>query len=324
MTRWTHSSREAALLSRRNWGRWGDDDQCGAVNLIDETKRIAAAQLVRSGRTFSLSGPVVVEPTPENLWPALHFGRRRGSVADDFLNLPIHSVTNTHIDALNHLWEADGMWNGRDPRKEFDNGVSHWADITSWGDGIVTRGVVFDVPGARGTECVTLEAPLTGEELERIAGAQDITPEPGDALIIYCGRDAWEERNDGSWLKWDWSGSMADSNYSNLVRPGLHFSCLEYIRDTDAAVVIWDMWDAVGHEHDGSDEDGSGQDGSNHYMFPVHAVIWAFGVALIDAAQPRELVHACRESNRFECMVVAAPLKIPGGTGSPINPIAII
>ena len=110
------------IRERRNWGRWGKDDQKGAINLITPAKRVAAARLVKSGRSVSLSRPFPKEPGPNNALPAQHFmktaARGKGGFSADYYGIFYHGVASTHIDALCHTWDDEAMWNGRDPKKE--------------------------------------------------------------------------------------------------------------------------------------------------------------------------------------------------------------
>ena len=96
---------ESWYTDRRNWGRWGDDDEKGAINLITPQKSAAAAALVRTGRKVSASR--VFEPEQ-------HFMRKSprpggaGAVVD-YYGFIYHGQTITHIDALCHMWDSDGM-----------------------------------------------------------------------------------------------------------------------------------------------------------------------------------------------------------------------
>src|SRR5512138_1184796 len=116
------------IRQRNNWGRWGKDDQLGAINLITPAKRAAAARLVKNGRSVSLSRPFPKEPGPNNPLPAHHFMkthmRGKGGFSADYYGIYYHGIASTHIDALCHTWDEQAMWNGRDPKKEitFDGG----------------------------------------------------------------------------------------------------------------------------------------------------------------------------------------------------------
>ncbi len=296
----TRESIESLLKDRRNWGRWGADDEVGAVNLITPEKRVAAAGLVRSGRTVSLSLPLPTTPAADNPRPAQHYTKvaeRVGDtgVATDFYGVEYHGLVCTHIDALCHTWGADGMWQGRDPKQELTSSGTRFGGIQAWRDGIVTRGVLLDVPAYRGTPYVTADRPVQGNELAAIAASQGVTFEPGDALVVYSGRDRWDRENAPL-------GTATD-------RPGLHASCLQFIRDIDCSVLAWDMQDAKPYAWD--------------LAWTVHAVIHTFGVAVVDNCALAPLAAACEAENRYEFMLVVAPLVVLGGTGSPANPLAI-
>ena len=280
-----------ALAYRRNWGRWGENDPMGAVNLITPRKRAAAASLVKTGRTVSLSR--VFEP--EQHYMRVNERGTGGSVVD-YYGFLYHGVTVTHVDALCHVWDRNGMWNGRDPSKEIDTNGTRFADITAFSGGLITRGVLLDVPLHRRTSHVTTDRPVDGAELEAIARAQGVVIESGDALLVYSGREAFVR-------------SATSYGGATSARPGLHVSCAKFIRDRDVAVLGWDMHDAM------PDKDG--------LPWPVHGVIFSYGVALLDNALLEPLAQACAEERRYEFMFMALPLKIARGTGSPVNPIAL-
>ena len=296
------------LRADRNWGRWGPDDQLGALNLIAAEKRRRAVSLVRSGRIVSLSRPFPLQPAPDNPIPAerivkrIERGPTAGSVVDR-LGIDYHGTASTHIDALCHVWDEDGMWNGRDPDREVgqENG-SRFADIDTLGDGIVTRGVLLDVPRHRGVPYVTPEEPVTGDELAAVAAATGVEIEPGDAVVVYSGRERFSAVN----TPWG-AGSL---EVETSTRPGLHVSCLPFLREVDAALLVWDMMDLRPNGFD--------------LAFAVHAAIWALGVALVDNALLEPLALACAEERRWEFQLIVAPLRVKGGSGSPVNPLAVL
>ncbi len=279
----------AMYRDRRNWGRWGDDDQVGAINLITAEKRAAAAGLVRNGRTVSLSR--VFEP-PQHFMTKSSLGGNGGYVMD-YLGFIYHGSTVTHIDALCHIWDEDGMWQGRDPDVEITTQGAHFADITHWNRGVITKGVLIDVPRHRGEPHVTADRPVRGDEIEAIAAAQGVTVEPGDALLVHSGWESYTQSGD------DGSGG----------RPGLHPSCAEFIRDHDVALLGWDLMDA--------------RMGAADLPWPVHGVLFNFGVALLDNARLEPIAAACAEEGRHEFMFMLLPLNVARGTGSPANPIAM-
>jgi len=295
----TKAEVESYLRDRRNWGRWGADDQLGAVNLITADKRVRAASLVRSGRAVSLSREFPKTPALNNPTPAQHFmkllDRGAGGAAIDYYGISYHGVASTHLDSLCHVWNEDGMWNGRVPADEIGFEGARFGAITGWSNGIITRGVLLDVPRFRGEPFLTQDRPIHGWELEDVAAAQGVSLEPGDALVVYGGREAWDRVNP------IWG--------SGPSRPGLHASCLPFIRDNDAALLVWDMMD---HSPNGYDVPWS-----------VHGAIFAYGVGLVDNALLEPLAAACAEEARYEFMLMVLPLVVAGGTGSPANPVAL-
>ena len=295
------------LRASRNWGRWGPDDELGALNLITSDKRRQAAGLVRSGIAVSLSRPFPLMAAANNPAPARRHTTRveRGPTAGsavDHLAIDTHGTASTHIDALCHVWDEDGMWGGRDPDREVTADGVGFAGIQSLGGGIVTRGVLLDVPRHRGVPYVTQEEPVTGVELAAIAARTGVTVEPGDALVIHSGRERWDVDHGA------WGAGSADVGTSQ--RPGIHVSSLPFLRRTDAAILVWDMMDV--------------RPNGFELAFAVHAAIWAFGVALVDNALVEPLAEACARAGRWEFQLVIAPLPIEGATGSPVNPIAIL
>ena len=286
----TQAEVESWYTDRRNWGRWGDNDQMGAINLITQEKSVAAASLVQNGRKVSMSR--IFEPEQ-------HFIRtneRPGGASSvvDYYGFIYHGQTITHIDALCHMWDSDGMWQGRDPDVEITTQGATFGTIDAWSNGIVTRGVLIDVPRHRGTAYVTSDRPVQGWEIEEIARAQGVDVESGDALLIYSGKEAYV-RGGGA--------------YGGGDRPGLSVTCTKFIRDHDVALLGWDMMDARPDPYG--------------LAFPVHGVLFNYGVALLDNALLEPLAEACAEEERYEFMFMGLPLNVARGTGSPANPVAM-
>ncbi|MCY4076522.1 MAG: cyclase family protein [Acidobacteria bacterium] len=275
---------------RRNWGRWGDDDQKGAVNLITPEKTAAAAALVRNGRRVSMSR--VFQPPQQFLRKSDRPGGS-GAVVD-YYGFIYHGQTITHIDALCHMWDVDGMWQGRDPDVELTTQGAAFGAIDAWSDGIITRGVLIDVPRHRGESHVTPGNPVQGWELEEAAEAQGVAVGPGDALLVYSGRERF---------------LAAGGQYGGGDRPGLGVTCAKFIRDHDVSLLGWDMMDARPDPYG--------------LAFPVHGVLFNYGVALLDNALLEPLADACAEEGRYEFLFLGLPLKVARGTGSPVNPLAV-
>ena len=293
---------QAYLKEDRNWGRWGADDQKGAVNMVTPEKRAAAARLVRSGRAVSPSREFPITPATNNSNPALHYMKRvarneHSGYSADFYGISYYGEIATHLDALCHVWDENGLWNGRHPDDAITMDGASWGSIDHWKEGIITRGVLLDVPKHRGEPYVTYDNPVHGWELEDITKEHGLDLEPGDALVVYCGRDKWDEGGN----------PLFRSDQGRL--PGLHASCLKFIRKSDCSLLVWDMMDFQ----------------PNGYELPwtVHGSIFAYGIGILDNALLQPLSEACAEENRYEFMLTVSPLRVVGGTGSPVNPVAL-
>ena len=158
--------------------------------------------------------------------------------------------------------------------------------------------MLLDVPKHRGTPYVTMDTPIHGWELEDIAKEQGVEMRPGDALLVYGGREDWNADGNPLW------GSNA------LERPGLHMSCLKFIRESDICLLGWDMMDFTPNGYDLS--------------WAVHGSIFAYGIGLLDNALLQPLAEACAEEGRYEFMLTLNPLRVVGGTGSPVNPVVVL
>jgi kynurenine formamidase len=292
----------AWLSERRNWGRWGDSDQRGAFNLITPETILAAASLVRTGVRVSLARPLPADPGPSNAYPVIHTMRKRAlghpsgaGEAGDTITATWHQPLMTHLDALCHIWDEHGMWNGRDPDAELHFDGTRWGGIEQWKEGFICRGILLDVPRHRGKPYITQERPVHGSELREIAAAQGIEPRPGDALVVFSGQAAYERDN---------------GPIKAHLRPGLHASCLPVIRNWDCSLLAWDMQDLTPSGYDAA-------------AWSVHGVLYAYGVALVDAVVLEPLAEECRRQQRDQFMLLVLPLVINGGTGCAVNPVAV-
>ncbi|MBI1735250.1 MAG: cyclase family protein [Candidatus Rokubacteria bacterium] len=285
-----------------NWGRWGQDDQKGTLNLVTADKRAAAVALARTGRTVSLARDLTAQPALDHhmLLP-LEWGKN--SVALDYFGLIFHGVTITHVDALCHVDYDGKVYNGVPFKDSIKHGGAKWGAIDPTFDGIVTRGVLIDVASLRPEGYVTAGNPVTPPDLDAAAERARVRVEPGDVVVVRSGRETYEQKAGNVWAPP--AGVPAPG-----TRPGLHISCLEWLREKDVAAIAWDMMDErpVGY-------------GDLH--FGVHLGIPILGLTLIDNTYPERLVAACREENRSEFLFTALPLRLAGATGSPVNPVAI-
>lgn len=290
-----------------NWGRWGDDDEMGTLNHITPEARRAAAGLVRTGEAVSMSRPIDTHAGPANPYPAHHFvGAGDSGAMADYFGMFIHGFVQTHIDALCHL-PVDGggkFWNGKEFAKP-PMPAEHSGTIDFWRDGIVTRGVLYDIPRFRGTDYVAPGEPVHGWELADVAAAQGIEPRPGDAVCIRSGMDVYFEKTGTS----QGMGSNA----------GVHASAIEFLYETEASCLTWDFQDAP------QDDQGIPNPLPIRIALHVHHILLPYmGMPIIDNADFEAAAARCAELGRWEFQYVCAPLVLRYGTGSPVNPLAIL
>jgi kynurenine formamidase len=287
---------EGYFKELNNWGRWGDNDQVGTVNLITPAKRAAAQRLVRTGRTVSLARDIA--PQPALMYHATFpSNRERADVVLDRFDLVYHGFTITHIDALCHVAWDGHLYNGRPFAQSVTAAGATWCPIDPLFDGITSRGVLLDVAGGRKEGYVTVGNPVTPKELDAAAARAGVKVEPGDVVVVRSGDEAFRRANP------DWVARVSP-------HPGLHLSCLEWFREKDIAAISWDMMD----------ERPSGYPG---FGMSAHLAIPFLGLALVDNTNPERLAAACREEGRYEFLFTATPIRLVGSTGAPAHPLAI-
>jgi kynurenine formamidase len=301
---------EAMFESVKNWGRWGPDDQLGTLNYITPEHVRAAAGLVRSGRTVSMEIPINTVAGPDNPNPAIHFvsqghdidigsgGLRFGL---DFMGMACHGDCHTHIDALCHISYNGLTYNGKPAEEVLTSKGATTLDIASYGNGLVGRGVLLDVPRFRGVDWLEPGEAVTRAELEACEQAQGVRLGEGDILVFRTGHHG-RRLAKGAW----------DNGPGGEGKAGLHVDTIPWMHERKIAAFL---------------PDGDGEaipsvvDGMTYPIHPLQIV--AMGMLASDSLQFEDLARACREEGRFEFMVVGLPLRLPGGTGSPWNPIAI-
>jgi len=287
---------EGYFKELNNWGRWGNDDQKGTVNLITSTKRQSAIGLVKTGRTVSLARDVV--PMPVFMYHATFPSEReRADVVLDRFDMVYHGYWITHIDALCHVgWDRE-LYNGRSFKDSLSATGATWCPIDPLFDGITTRGVLLDVAAGRKEGYVTVGNPVTPKELDDVAKRQGVTVQPGDVVVLRSGDEVFRKAHP-EWIP------------RESPHPGLQLSCLEWFREKDIAAISWDMMD----------ERPIGYAG---FGMGVHLAIPFLGLALVDNTNPERLAVACKEEGRYEFLFTATPLRLKGATGAPAHPIAV-
>ena len=302
----TQADIERLMEELSNWGRWGPSDELGAANLITPAKRLEAISLVTEGITVSLAHRLLIDEAEDVPQP---FGHSMLALPDpevepafmggamDNYAISYHGYSHSHLDALCHIMYKGQMYNGVSQETITERGCSN-ASIDNLQGGIVTRGVLFDIPRLKGVPYLEPGTPIYMEDLEAWEAMAGVTVRPGDAIFIRTGR--WARRADvGPWAV---SGSSA----------GLHASTMPWVKARDVSFLGSDA---------AADVSPSQVEG---VALPVHVLtIVAMGVDLFDNQDLEALAETAAELNRWEFMLVASPLAVEGGTGSPLNALAI-
>jgi kynurenine formamidase len=288
---------DAMFKANNNWGRWGKDDKLGTLHLITDAKRRQAAALVRNGISVSLEHDLSTEEAADNPNPLeLTMGP---TFRTDTLRISYHGAFMTHFDALCHQMYHDKMYNdvpiSANNEKGCANGVEHYKN------GIVTRGILVDIPRLRGVPWMEPADVIYPEEIEAWEKKAGVKIGPGDAVIIRTGR--WARR--AKMGPWKALGNAA----------GLHASVLPLIHQRDVALLGGDTTADVQSEP----RLVEGEAG----RMPYHTAMSWLGMPLIDDFDPEAAAETAAKLNRWEFMFVVAPLAVPGGTGGPVNPLAI-
>ena len=298
------AARRAALV-RRNWQRFGVDDERGALNLLESSEVVSAARFVRRGEVFPLAREIGRStPTPPIRPAPAHFMHRDGGdypplrgvpprtqFSDDSILLALH--TATHIDALAHVWYGDEIFNGFAKETVTSRGAGR-CGVEKLGP-IVGRGVLLDVATLLGMESLPEERQVTVEDLERCLDVQNVTVQRGDIVLI---RTGW----------WSAYAGLPHPTFEREPGPNLDAAC--WLAERDVAV--------VGADNFAFEALPSGVEGS---VFPVHELLLCdCGIPILEGLALDDLAR----QQVYEFMFVAAPLPIVGGTASPLNPLAII
>jgi len=298
---------EALYLRLRQVPGWGAADRRGALNHLTPERVRAASAEIRLGRTASLAAPIETALTPDDPAPAIHemsgppgdqADPRGLTFAQDRLGINVHSNVDSHIDALCHAMYRKTLYNGVPADAVTAHGARELS-IEVARDGIAGRGVLLDLPRLRGVPWLEPGDQVTAAELAAAAEAQQVSVDPGDLLFVRTGH----RRRRDELGPWD----------AAKARAGLHPAALEFIAEREVAVLGSDS---------NSDVAPSLAEGVD---LPVHVLaINALGLHLLDYLQFEDLVPLCAAVGRWSFFCVVAPLRLPHGTGSPVNPIAVL
>ena len=297
----SESQFEEWMETLSNWGRWGPDDEVGTLNLITQEKRKEAAALVQSGVTVSLArntdnvesvdNPCPVEWEMVNATP--------NGASDRIAFRCIHGLGTTHIDGFGHRFFDGKMWNGVEMSETvtMEEGAKVNAVLTMK-DGIVTRGVLYDIPRLKGVDFLQPGYRVTVEDLEAWEKITGAAVGSGDAMLFRWGR--WARREaDGPFDTWEEAA-------------GLDNSVIPWLRERDISIL---GWETPGYT--------PRLDGDLPTLALHDFALTMLGIHLVDRSDLKALAEMAAAEGRWEFMLTIAPLPIPNGTGSPVNPIAI-
>ena len=302
----------------RNWGRWGDDDQLGTLNLIDEASRRRAAASVRSGRAYSLGLPLSAADGIQLGFIPGRINPRQTMVAvnhplsddpewicasEDSFELALQCAT--HWDALAHASYGGKLYNG------------HPADsVTEAGAGrcgihlvrsLVSRGVLLDVARALGRDVLEPGHPISPADLDAACAHGRLTVEPGDVVLVRTGQMIHLA------LPGRPGGVPRDLVAYTYPTPGLTMATAEWFHARDVAAVATDTLplEVLPCEDEA-------------IYLPVHLLhLVEMGMTQGQNFVLDELADACAEDGQYAFWLDASPLPFVDGLGSPLNPVAV-
>lgn len=286
-------------------GRWGPDDERGAVNLLDATCVQRGLSSVTSCRVFSLGLPLHPGggPIAQHRQPMAHYMTRDGGdyaaglpergafgFADDVITIATQGTT--HLDALAHVWQDGRMYNGF-PSSEVTSIGARRCGIEKVGP-IVTRAIIIDaVP--EGEPWLEPGAAFGADELEAALAGLEVVPAPGDALLVRTG-----------WIEWWRQAEDRDVD----TWPGLHPDCSDWIVEHDFVL--------VGADNMAVEVGPSPVPGES---VPLHiSLIRDHGIYLMELLD----LEALAATGRATGLLVVNPLAIERGAGSPVAPVVVI
>jgi kynurenine formamidase len=282
-----------------NWGRWGDSDEIGTLNLIDDAARTRAAAEVRDATSVSLARTTRPAPLTTSLSPVgspatvpapvmqiVNFNGIKPPAITDSLLINTHNAGLTHLDAPIHMPVDDKVYPGVPLQDAITPVGARHASADHASAGLVTRGVLIDLAPNGGR--LDANHRVSGTDLDEALQRTGTSAHPGDAIVVRAG--------------WDVDQPMTEPV------PGLDLSAVRWLNGHGAALYIGDISDSR----------------PPSFPMPMHQVALArLGLPLVDAAHLDDLADACARQQRWSFMLVLAPPRISGTTGLPVNPIAI-
>lgn len=300
--------------SLSNWGRWGNDDEKGTLNLITPDIRVRAASLVKEGISVSLEReivPVMADPDGPDPEGRIAVIQRmvsgppvRTTGSTDKISIVAHGYTLTHFDAFGHHFHDGKMYNGFDMNEHVSmtDGLSR-GSIAAFEEGVFTRGVLVDVPHLKGEDWLEPGTPIFVEDIEAWEARTGITIGQGDAVFFRTGR--WQR--EAQLGAWDIANVAAGLDAS--VIPWLHEKGIALVGTESAMSVV-------------PFPESTTIDNPDDYLPAHNFALVTLGMPLIDNADLDALSETAAELGRYEFLFTVAPIRVTTGTGATVNPIA--
>lgn len=292
----TDAELEAMFHRCSNAGRWGADDELGTLNYITPKKRIAAAKLVKTGEVVSAARDLSKTQSKVDPNPVSHMVMYNGNgpSISDFFSVAPHGMVMTHLDALCHFSVDDQLYNNRKRSDTVSAAGAKWGSIYAMRQGIFTRGVLLDVAAARGVPWYESDEYVTVADFEAAEKRQNVRVESGDAIFVRTGMERMEQ---------EWG--IQDV----YPRAGLHAECVEWMHNRETSVYGGDCIEKLPYP-------------SERFTSPMHMIgLVSLGQPILDWPALTELAATCNRLKRWSFLLTTAPLRLPGGTSSPINPL---
>jgi kynurenine formamidase len=294
-----------------NWGRWGDDDELGTLNLIDAAAAQRGAAAVRTGERLSLAirldqnGPQVgsipgrINPLHAMVAINQSYTGVDGDICfnDDLATLGLQSCT--HWDALSHASYEGLLYNGFAADTVTAAGGATRCGIHRVSS-LVTRGVLLDVARARGVERLDGGYPITADDLDAALDLGGITLVAGDVVLVRTGQMALLRARD----------RVA---YATGDQPGLSTGTIAWFHRHDVAAVATDTlaFEVIPCEDPA-------------VFLPVHMIhLRDMGLTQGQNFDLEALSAACARDGVYAFLLAASPEPFTGATGSPVNPVAV-
>lgn len=304
--------------SPKNWGKWGPEDEVGALNYLDRAAVLRGAGSIRSGKTFTLAIPMA-NPEGDPLWPG-RLPAQRYNVLDrgDFASgggpaipggneyaddiMVIYNQGSSQVDALGHVWYGDELYNGY-PAETTARVLDKASILPIAERGIAGRGVLIDMARHRGKPVLDKGETFTHEDLVAAAEAQGVELGKRDILVIRTGfiGSFWR---DG-----------ADEFYRDFNEPGLVYSpeLVQWFQDMEIPALVTDT---IANEVT--------IDPNTGISLPLHSALMRnLGVVFSEIMTLDALADDCAADGQYDFLFTAAPLKVAGGTGAPANPLVV-